>query len=218
MPFPLSPYTPPTDPWIDLLHEDESFLILNKQAGLLSVPGKTEPDCLESRVQEVFPDALTVHRLDMATSGVMVMARGKDNLAHLQQQFERRQTKKRYIAEVWGEVAEDSGTIDAPLICDWPNRPLQMICEERGRQAVTHWKVISRGSHRTRLALTPITGRSHQLRVHLQSIGHPILGDEWYAHEEAQKAAKRLLLHAEWLSFTHPQAGREVMFEAHAPF
>lgn len=215
---PLAPYRPPTDPWIDLVHGDDAILVLNKQAGLLSVPGKTEPDCLEARVQQEFADALTVHRLDMATSGLLVMARGKANLAHIQQQFEKRQTQKRYIAVVDGQMTDDQGTVDAPIICDWPNRPLQMICHENGRQAITHWRVLDRQADRTRVALTPITGRSHQLRLHLQSLGHAIIGDEWYADEKAARKADRLLLHAETLSFTHPQTGEAVTFSVPAPF
>lgn len=215
MPLPLRPYDPPTDPWIEVVHADDTLIVLNKQAGLLSVPGRTEPDCLEARVQEDFPDALTVHRLDMATSGIVVMARGKAALAHIGKQFEKRRTEKRYIAVVEGSPDADSGTVDAPLRCDWPNRPLQMICEEHGRPAVTHWTVLQRGEGQARLALTPVTGRSHQLRVHLASIGHPILGDEWYGDGAS---APRLLLHAERLAFRHPDGGAHVAFEVPAPF
>lgn len=218
MPKPLPDYHPPTDPWLDVLYHDDAVIVLNKQAGLLSVPGNIARDSLETRVQDQFDDGLIVHRLDMATSGVIVMARGKSNLAHIQQQFEKRQTTKCYTAVVWGEVGQDNGTIDEPLRCDWPNRPLQMICYERGRHALTHWEVLSRANGQTRLALTPITGRSHQLRVHLKSIGHPILGDEWYAHEKALAAAPRLLLHAEQLGFTHPTTGEKLTFRADAPF
>lgn len=207
-------YHPPIDPWLDILHADETLIVLNKQAGLLSVPGNIARDSLETRVQAEFPDARIVHRLDMATSGVMVMARGKTNLTHLQQQFEKRKTWKRYLAQVWGEVKAEAGTIDAPLRCDWPNRPLQMICRDRGRDALTHWRVERRDRGTTRLSLTPVTGRSHQLRVHLKSIGHPILGDPWYAHEEARNAADRLMLHAEALSFTHPDTGAKMIFVA----
>jgi tRNA pseudouridine32 synthase/23S rRNA pseudouridine746 synthase len=213
----LPPYRPPRGP-LQCLHEDEAILVFNKPAGLLSVPGKTEPDCLEARVQARYPDALTVHRLDMATSGIVVMARGKPALAHIGLQFEKRQTKKRYVALVCGEVPDDSGTVDLPIRCDWPNRPLQMICHEHGRSAVTHWQVIAREDGRTRLALTPVTGRSHQLRLHMKALGHPILGDEWYADEDAASAALRLLLHAESLTFRHPASEAEMTFTAPAPF
>ena len=215
MPLPMKPYAPPMEPWLQLVHEDETLLVLDKPAGLLSVPGRTEPDCLEARAQERFPGALTVHRLDMATSGLLVMARSKEALAHLGKQFEKRQTEKRYIAVVQGLPEADSGTVDAPLRCDWPNRPLQMICQEHGRSAVTHWEVLERTGDRTRLALTPVTGRSHQLRVHLASIGHPILGDEWYGDGGS---APRLLLHAEALKLRHPVGGAWVHFHAPVPF
>ena len=215
MPLPMKPYNPPTTPRLEVIHADEALLMVHKPAGLLSVPGRTEPDCLEARAREKFPEALTVHRLDMATSGVMVMARTKEALAHLGKQFERRQTTKRYIAVVEGSPSAERGTVDAPMRCDWPNRPLQMICEEHGRPAVTHWEVLERGAGQTRLALTPVTGRSHQLRVHLASIGHPILGDEWYGDEST---APRLLLHAERLGFRHPIGGAPMSFEVPAPF
>ncbi|MEO1042759.1 MAG: RluA family pseudouridine synthase [Pseudomonadota bacterium] len=209
----------PGDPQaIGVIAETIDFLVLEKPAGLLSVPGKAEPDCLEQRVQRCYPDALTVHRLDMATSGICVMARGKTNLADLQQQFEKRKTTKVYEAVVTGEVAEDAGTIDAPMICDWPNRPLQMIDHEKGRQAVTHWRVIGRQGDRTRLELTPITGRSHQLRVHMKSIGHAILGDRWYADDRAIAASPRLLLHARELGFISPTTGQDVRFSSPCPF
>ena len=215
MPLPMKPYAPPMEPWLQLVHEDETLLVLDKPAGLLSVPGRTEPDCLEARAQERFPGAFTAHRLDMATSGLLVMARSKEALAHLGKQFEKRQTEKRYIAVVEGLPEADSGTVDAPLRCDWPNRPLQMICEEHGRSALTHWEVLERTGDRTRLALSPVTGRSHQLRVHLASIGHPILGDEWYGDGAS---APRLLLHAETLKLRHPVGGAWVHFHAPVPF
>lgn len=209
----------PGDPRvITILAEAPDFLVVDKPAGLLSVPGKAEPDCLEARMEAAYPDALTVHRLDMATSGVCVMARGKKNLAHLQQQFERRRTTKTYEAVVWGEMDEDEGTVDAPMRCDWPNRPLQMIDFEHGRQAVTHWRVLKRAGGRTRVELTPVTGRSHQLRVHLKSLGHPILGDQWYAEGEAQAAAPRLLLHARELGFQSPATGEAITFASRCPF
>ena len=142
--FSPAPYLPPTGPWVDIVHEDHSFLVLHKPAGLLSVPGKSEPDSLEWRVRYLYPEILTVHRLDMATSGVCVMARSKANLAALGRQFEDRETKKHYVAWVRGHPETDAGTIDLPLRCDWPRRPLQMVCHERGRPALTHWRVLER--------------------------------------------------------------------------
>lgn len=203
---------------IGVLAETPSYLVLDKPAGLLSVPGKAEPDCLERRVEAAYPDALTVHRLDMATSGVCVMARSKAHLAHLQQQFERRQTRKRYEAIVAGHVSDDEGTISAPIICDWPNRPLQMIDHENGREAITHWRVLERRDDRTRVELKPVTGRSHQLRVHMKSLGHPILGDRWYADEKAAAASPRLLLHAAELAFSEPGTSTPVSFQSPCPF
>ncbi|MEM9234461.1 MAG: pseudouridine synthase [Pseudomonadota bacterium] len=215
---PLPDYHPPTDPWLDILYEDDALVVFNKPAGLLSVPGNVSRDSLETRAQERFGDTLVAHRLDMATSGVIVMPRGKGNLAAIGQQFEKRRTEKRYIAVVWGDVAGEGGTIDLPIRCDWPNRPLQMICHERGRNAVTHWKVMSRADGHTRLALTPVTGRSHQLRLHMRELGHPILGDEWYAQGKARAAAPRLLLHAEALRMEHPQSLEMMTFQAPCPF
>ncbi|WP_370335252.1 pseudouridine synthase [Parvularcula marina] len=215
---PLPDYHPPTEPWLDVLYEDDALVVLNKQAGLLSVPGNVSRDSLETRASERFGDTLVAHRLDMATSGVIVMPRGKENLAAVGLQFEKRQTEKRYIAVVWGDVAEDKGTVDLPIRCDWPNRPLQMICHERGRPAVTHWEVLTREGDKTRLALTPITGRSHQLRLHMKELGHPILGDEWYAEGDARAASPRLLLHAEELTLTHPANGERMSFTAPCPF
>ncbi|RFB06179.1 pseudouridine synthase [Parvularcula marina] len=215
---PLPDYHPPTEPWLDVLYGDDALIVLNKQAGLLSVPGNVSRDSLETRAAERFGNTLVAHRLDMATSGVIVMPRGKENLAAVGLQFEKRQTEKRYIAVVWGDVAEDKGTVDLPIRCDWPNRPLQMICHERGRPAVTHWEVLTREGDKTRLALTPITGRSHQLRLHMKELGHPILGDEWYADGEARAASPRLLLHAEVLTLTHPANGERMSFTAPCPF
>lgn len=214
-PSPVDPAGQALPDGIGIVHADEALLVVSKPPGLLSVPGKTEPDCLEARVRRVYPEALTVHRLDMATSGVMVMARTKAALAHLGKQFEKRMTEKLYIAVVEGAPQADEGIIDAPLRCDWPNRPLQMICEEHGREAVTHWRVTRRTAGSARLALRPLTGRSHQLRVHLASIGHPILGDAWYGDGSS---APRLLLHAERLSLRHPIGGAWHHFEVPAPF
>jgi tRNA pseudouridine32 synthase/23S rRNA pseudouridine746 synthase len=146
------------------------------------------------------------------------MAMNKAAHRHISKQFELRQTRKSYIAEVYGQVEQESGEIDLPLICDWPNRPKQMVDHTRGKSAQTHWQVLNRQKSKTRLELTPITGRSHQLRVHMLSIGHPILGDRLYAHEQALSMSSRLLLHAQTLSFTHPQLQQTMTFECPAAF
>lgn len=203
---------------LPILYADEDLLFIDKPAGLLSVPGKTEPDCVEARLRETHPEALTVHRLDMATSGVMVFARNKAAQRHLGLQFERRHLSKTYEAVVDGLVADDEGLIDLPLRADWPNRPLQMVCHDQGRPSQTMWRVINRGEERTRLELTPRTGRSHQLRVHLLAIGHVILGDEFYANGEALGKSERLLLHARELSLFKPTGGDRLSVSSPVPF
>ncbi len=212
-------YAPPSDT-IEILHHDTDLLIVNKPAGLLSVPGKSADhhDCLESRLQASHPEARIVHRLDMATSGVMVLAMNKTAHRHLGLQFERRHIEKTYIALVDGEVTKTSGKIDLPLICDWPNRPLQKVCYETGKPALTRWEKLESDGKTTRLCLKPETGRSHQLRVHLTSIGHPILGDALYADDKAYEVAERLLLHAEQLKLHHPDGGAVLTFQVPCPF
>lgn len=212
-------YDPPLAP-LEILHRDAALLLVNKPAGLLSVPGKSPAhrDCLESRVKAAYPEALLVHRLDMDTSGVMVFAMTKAAQRHLGLQFERRHLEKTYIAEVWGSLPGDSGEIDLPMIVDWPNRPLQKICHDSGKPALTRWQVICRVRDRTRLRLTPKTGRSHQLRLHLKALGHPILGDRFYADGAALAAADRLMLHAESLTLFHPEGGAKQRFECPCPF
>jgi tRNA pseudouridine32 synthase/23S rRNA pseudouridine746 synthase len=211
---------PPPEGPLRLLHADEALLILDKPSGLLSVPAKPPgtQDCLEARVRAAFPETLLIHRLDGDTSGIMVFARTKVAQRHLNWQFERRQVSKTYVARVAGVIAEDAGRIDLPLICDWPNRPLQMVCHERGKPSVTDWRVLAREAAATRVELRPLTGRSHQLRVHLLSLGHPILGDRFYAPPEALAAAERLQLHAHRIGFRHPIGGAPVAFESPVPF
>ena len=211
-------YDPPNEP-LDVIHADHEVLVVNKPAGLLSVPGRGEhlADCLLARVQAAFPEALLVHRLDRDTSGVMVFALTPHAQRHLGLQFEKRHTKKVYVARVWGEVTEKRGTIDLPLIVDWPNRPRQMVDHERGRPAVTDWRVQRVGDGETRLRLYPKTGRSHQLRVHCLAIGHPILGDPFYAEGPARDYP-RLMLHSESLRFRHPDGGVGQSFSVKAPF
>ncbi|QHJ12821.1 Ribosomal large subunit pseudouridine synthase A [Paraglaciecola mesophila] len=213
-------YAPPTRPYLNIVFKDEHLLVLNKPSGLLTVPGKAleHKDSLELRVQRVYPTARIVHRLDMATSGLLVMALDKDTHRHLSKQFELRQTRKTYIARVFGEVSGERGSVDLPLICDWPNRPKQMVCQQRGKPSLTHWRVVERNDNSTRMELTPVTGRSHQLRVHMLSLGHPILGDRLYAHADALKMAQRLQLHAQTLGFTHPVTELPLTLSTPVPF
>lgn len=213
-----SEYNPPQDPLV-ILHEDAEVLLVDKPAGLLSVPGKGEhlADCLIARVQAVFPEALLVHRLDRDTSGVMIFAMTAHAQRHLGLQFEKRMTRKTYVARVWGVPEERSGSIDLPLIVDWPNRPLQMVCHETGKPAQTDWKVIKTDGVTSRVRLFPKTGRSHQLRVHMLALGHPILGDPFYA-TGAARDYPRLMLHSEELRFNHPQGGASTKVRVKAPF
>lgn len=197
-------------PALPCLYADEALLVLDKPAGLLSVPGRdiVNQDCASARAQAQWPDALIVHRLDMATSGLLLMARGAAMRRELGMAFEWRRVHKRYIAVVAGHVAQDSGEIDQALRTDWPNRPRQIVTPD-GRPSLTRWRVLTRetdaqGRPQTRLALEPVTGRTHQLRVHLQFIGHPILGDPLYADAEALARSPRLLLHASELALAHP--------------
>ncbi|SLN58344.1 pseudouridine synthase [Ruegeria meonggei] len=211
-------YDPPKTP-LDVLHEDASLIVVNKPSGLLSVPGRGEhlADCLLSRVQAAFPHALLVHRLDRDTSGVIVFAQTPHAQRHLGLQFEKRQTRKTYVARVLGRVAEKTGTVDLPLIVDWPNRPRQMVCHETGKFAVTDWRVIKLGDEETRLRLFPKTGRSHQLRVHMLALGHPILGDPFYA-KGAARDYPRLMLHSEELRLKNPEGGVSMKFRAKPDF
>ncbi|MHC0052320.1 RluA family pseudouridine synthase [Actibacterium sp. D379-3] len=211
-------YTPPDTP-LEVLYQDHELLLVNKPAGLLSVPGKGAhlADCLLSRIQTAFPEALLVHRLDRDTSGVMVFALTPAAQRHLGLQFEKRQVKKTYVARVWGRLEPKVGTIDLPLIVDWPNRPKQKVDHENGRSAITDWRVVRYEEHTTRVRLYPKTGRSHQLRVHMLALGHPILGDPFYA-EGAARHAPRLMLHAENLRLRHPDGGMGLSFSAKCPF
>jgi len=215
-------YQPPAHKELDILYDDNALLIVNKPSGLLSVPGRGEDkqDCLVSRVQVDFPDALIVHRLDMETSGLMVLARDKMTHRQLSSLFQQRAVQKRYIAVVDGVPQDTMGSIDLPLICDWPNRPRQKVDHQQGKPSRTLFTVLGPGidAHSTRLELVPETGRSHQLRVHLQSLGHAILGDRFYASEQARAKSPRLLLHAVSLAFTHPLSAEPLQFVSEAPF
>lgn len=214
----MSEYDPPMTP-LEVLHDDHEILVVNKPAGLLSVPGKGAhlADCLIARVQEAFPMALLVHRLDRDTSGVMVFALTPHAQRHLGLQFEKRQVKKIYAARVAGRLEPKTGTVDLPLIVDWPNRPLQKVCHETGKAALTDWRVQRYGEGETRVRLMPKTGRSHQLRVHMLSLGHVILGDPLYAEGDAA-AHERLMLHSEELRLRHPDGGAGMVFRAKTPF
>ena len=210
-------YAPPSDP-LNILHVDDDIIVVDKPADLLSVPGRELPDCLQTRLLDLYPDSLLVHRLDMATSGVMVFARNKPAQRHLGLQFERRHTSKSYIARVAGTARGETGRLNLPLIADWPNRPRQMVSWEHGKPSLTDWEVISREENATRLALHPVTGRSHQLRVHCWAMGHPIIGDRIYAAEDVFTAAPRLQLHAWTLGLRHPSDGDPMTFKSPCPF
>jgi tRNA pseudouridine32 synthase/23S rRNA pseudouridine746 synthase len=211
-------YDPPDGP-LTILHEDAAILVLDKPAGLLTVPGKLEnrQDCLISRLQAARWDALTVHRLDCDTSGVIIFARTRQAQGFLGQEFEKRRAQKTYVARLKGRLMQDTGTVDLPVGSDWEYRPRQKVDLEKGRPAVTDWQVLDRTDTETRVGLTPHTGRSHQLRVHMLALGHPILGDQIYSPETLADHA-RLMLHAETLALHHPDTGDWISFTASAPF
>jgi len=204
------------------LYLDDSMLVVDKPSGLLAVPGRGEAglDNQASRVQAAVADALVVHRLDMSTSGLLLFARGKDMQRRLSHAFAQREVHKEYIAVVDGLVGTEHGEIDLALLTDWPNRPKQKVDFADGKPALTRYTVLERDAARgtTRLRLEPVTGRSHQLRVHLLAIGHPIAGDALYAPPEALAKAPRLLLHAQSLALPHPVDGRPMRFHSPAPF
>jgi tRNA pseudouridine32 synthase / 23S rRNA pseudouridine746 synthase len=217
------PYIVPfCDRPVEILYRDEDLLLVDKPDLLLSIPGRNplNSDCVISRIREDFPSASVVHRLDLDTSGIMAIPLNKPTHSHISRQFQERKVEKSYHAVVFGLLEEDEGKIELPIATDWDNRPKQIICEERGKSALTHYQVLERfpESNRTRLLLKPVTGRSHQLRIHLASIGHPILGCDMYAHEEALGMTKRLMLHAHTLAFTHPTTSDWLAAEAPLPF
>jgi tRNA pseudouridine32 synthase/23S rRNA pseudouridine746 synthase len=208
-----------------LVYADDTLLVVDKPGGLLAVPGRgaDKQDCLSARVQARYPDALIVHRLDMATSGLMVMARGASAQRELSKAFAARAVKKRYVAMVAGRLEapeEGWGSIDLPIIVDWTRRPLRIVDHQLGKPSLTYWRVLGKDETglNTRVELEPVTGRSHQLRVHLRALGHPILGDALYAPPDVQALAGRLLLHACSLRFVHPLTGEALAFESAAPF
>lgn len=214
-------YAPPPDAGLEIVFADAALLVVNKPAGLLSVPGRgaDKQDCLLTRVQTRFADALTVHRLDMSTSGLLLMARGAAMQSELSRLFRDRLVDKRYLAEVEGCLATDDGEVDLPLICDWPNRPRQKVDFTVGKRSLTRYRVLSRDpqSSSSRVELEPVTGRSHQLRVHLATLGHPIIGDELYGSGSLE-SGERLRLHATELRFVHPLSGAPLHFHCEAPF
>ncbi len=200
---------------VELLFVDDRLLVAVKPDGLLSVPGRgaEKQDCLSARLQQQFPDALVVHRLDMATSGLMLFARGTGMQRRLSIMFQQREMEKRYLAICAGTLQQSRGEIDLPIAPDWPNRPLQRIDTEHGKPSLTRYRLLQRESDRSRVELEPVTGRTHQLRLHMAALGHPILGDALYGDE---RSAPRLLLHAYMLRFPHP-ASVELMTFKHIP-
>lgn len=212
-------YNPPQEPYVSIIHRDADILVLDKPSGLLSVPGRHPAlsDSLATRVREHFPQAQMINRLDKDTSGLVLMSLNRRAHAAIASQFEARTTQKSYIAVVSGRVEDDEGLIDLPLAIDPDNKPRHHVDHENGKPAQTRWHVLHRDRNATRLRLFPLTGRTHQLRVHMKALGHVILGDEFYAEGEALAAADRLLLHAEELAFRHPD-GRDVKFTAPCPF
>lgn len=219
MKAPLDYHPPETNP-LPILYQDEQLIVVDKPAGLLSVPGRLpeHKDSLALRLQAEFPDALTVHRLDMDTSGIIVFARGAEMHRALSIAFEKKQVAKRYEALVWGNPSEDDGEVNLPLIKDWPNRPRHMVDFDNGKPSQTLWRVLAREDRAARVALTPVTGRTHQLRIHMAEIGHGILGDCWYGSPDSMGARDRLCLHACELSFAHPASGETLVFKSSAPF
>ena len=219
-------YAPPPDVGLDVVYLDEAMVVVCKPPGLLSVPGRGEgrQDCMISRVCQRYADALTVHRLDMATSGLLVLARGTVMQRVLSTSFQDRRVDKRYVALLHGVLSCDEGEVNLPLITDWPNRPMQMVCHERGKPSRTRYQVQDRvvigdgQAGQTRVALEPITGRSHQLRVHMLAMGHPIVGDPLYGDQGLQASFPRLMLHASQLDLPHPISGELISLRSPSPF
>jgi tRNA pseudouridine32 synthase / 23S rRNA pseudouridine746 synthase len=214
-------YNPPRNCGLDLIYCDESLLVANKPTGLLSVPGRgaDKTDSLTTRVQQEFPDALSVHRLDMCTSGLLVFARGVNMHRRLSHLFRERRVTKSYIASVTGKVEITVGEVELPLGSDWPNRPRQKVDFANGKSSLTRYRLLAydAATGTSRIELEPVTGRTHQLRVHMAAIGHPIAGDVLYG-EEACATAERLLLHASMLSFTHPLNAEPLTLWSDVPF
>lgn len=218
-----TPYAPPAHRGLSVLFLSEQLIVVDKPSGLLSVPGRGagKEDCLSSRVQAEFPDAMIVHRLDMGTSGIVVMGRGARAQRELSIQFQERRVHKRYQALVdgcWTATAE--GEIDLPICVDWPNRPRQKVDHDMGRPSLTRYRVLDLDAGRavSRIELEPITGRSHQLRVHMEAMGHPILGDDFYGTPASFAKAERLMLHACRIELGHPETGAPLCVDCPPPF
>lgn len=204
--------------WV--LYADDHIVVVNKPSGLLSVPGRgpDKQECLGLHLESLYPDIKIVHRLDMDTSGLMVLARSAEVHKHLSRQFQERQTQKTYHAICSGKPSLQSGCINLPMRCDWENRPRQMIDFKQGKGAQTFWQLLTQANNRFLVELTPITGRSHQLRLHMKSLGHPILGDNLYADPNSLQQASRLMLHAKTLCFTHPITEQKMQFDCPSLF
>lgn len=214
-------YNPPIKPYLDILYQDEDIVVLNKPSGLLSVPGreKKHKDSLALRLLRVWPLISVVHRLDQATSGLIVLTMRKSAQSHMGRQFQQKAIQKTYYARVEGIIKEDSGLIDLPLRCDWENRPRQIVDFEQGKSSQTQWHVVKREKQTTLVCLHPLTGRTHQLRVHMQALGHPIIGDEFYATPFGKKLSPdRLALHATSITLTHPSSDQPISFFCTPPF
>ncbi len=203
-----------------IVYVDEALVVIEKPPGVLAVPGRgpDKQECAAREVQRFFTNASVVHRLDRDTSGLMVMSRGSEMQRRLAGEFEARRVEKRYVAVVYGPLADGCGQIELPLRKDFDRPPRHCVDVIRGRATVTNWRVIRRLTDRSRVELAPLTGRSHQLRVHLAHIGHPILGDPLYAHDAALSMADRLMLHATRLRFTHPKTGEPMTWDSECPF
>jgi tRNA pseudouridine32 synthase/23S rRNA pseudouridine746 synthase len=218
----LNQYTyhvpPPCDEDIEIIFVDDDLLVVVKPAGLLSVPGRVVKDCVLNRLRADYPEVVIVHRLDLDTSGLLLLSRSRLATSDLNRQFRERLVFKQYVAMVDGVVEKDKGEVKLSIAPDANNRPRQMIDDENGKPGHTCYEVVERMKDRTRLLLIPITGRSHQLRIHMAEIGHPILGCDLYAHSQALRAADRLLLHAYGLQFQHPSSKDQLEFSSQAPF
>lgn len=213
-------YNPPTEPYLDIIFEDEHIIVINKPSGILSVPGKEERlfDSILTRVQKKYPLAAASHRLDMSTSGILVIPKNRAAASGLGKQFQARTTQKYYYAWVFGKMDKQEGVIDLPLALNNDNKPLQKVDFENGRSAITYYQCLSIENDRSFVLLKPITGRSHQLRVHMKELGHPILGDKWYGSIQIKEMAPHLYLHAGKIRLKHPISNKELQFSVCPPF
>ncbi|MDB9741419.1 pseudouridine synthase [Akkermansiaceae bacterium] len=218
----LTPSSPDPGTYLNILWEDQDLMVIHKSAGMHSVQGSTveKIDSVQFRVQLRYREAMMAHRLDRSTSGIIIAALNKPCLSGLHRQFEKRTVEKNYIAVVDGIMAEDTGEIELPICCDWPNRPRQMVCYETGKASMTRYRVLERNiaENTTRVLLMPVTGRTHQLRVHMNELNHPILGCNFYKNEGSEGRASRLLLHASMIKFQHPMTGETLTIECPPEF